>query len=44
VVDAKVLQAQQWVNATYGTVAGYVKCPEDGKTAWSVMYSLTMGL
>lgn len=43
-VDAKVLQAQQWVNATYGTVAGYVKCPEDGKTAWSVMYSLTMGL
>ncbi|MFD7704999.1 glycoside hydrolase domain-containing protein [Streptomyces caelestis] len=42
--DEKVLAAQQWVNATYGKVPGYVSCPVDGKTGWAVMYSLTMGL
>ncbi|GHH83633.1 hypothetical protein GCM10018793_46210 [Streptomyces sulfonofaciens] len=42
--DAKVLEAQQWVNATYGNVNGYVRCPEDGRTGWSTMYSLVMGL
>jgi peptidoglycan hydrolase-like protein with peptidoglycan-binding domain len=42
--DEKVLAAQKWVNATYGKVSGYAKCPEDGKTGWSTMYALTMGL
>ncbi|WJK38137.1 DUF1906 domain-containing protein [Solwaraspora sp. WMMA2056] len=42
--DPKVLEAQQWVNATYGGVPGYVRCPEDGRTGWSTMYSLVMGL
>lgn len=42
--DEKVLVAQKWVNATYGNVAGYAKCPEDGKTGWATMYSLIMGL
>src|SRR5690349_9918855 len=42
--DEKVLAAQKWVNSTYGGVSGYVKCPEDGKTGWATMYSLTMGL
>ncbi|MGW4676527.1 glycoside hydrolase domain-containing protein [Streptomyces sp. NPDC004324] len=42
--DEKVLAAQKWVNATYGNVAGYAACPEDGKTGWATMYSLTMGL
>ncbi|MER5433734.1 glycoside hydrolase domain-containing protein [Streptomyces sp. NPDC002588] len=42
--DAKVLEAQQWVNATYGSVTGYQPCPEDGRTGWSTMYSLIMGL
>ncbi|WP_030419380.1 glycoside hydrolase domain-containing protein [Streptomyces sp. NRRL F-5065] len=42
--DEKVLAAQRWVNATYGNVPGYAKCPEDGKTGWATMYSLTMGL
>ncbi|KDN79348.1 hypothetical protein DF19_28515 [Streptomyces olindensis] len=42
--DEKVLAAQKWVNATYGGVSGYARCPEDGKTGWPVMYSLTMGL
>ena len=39
-----VLKAQQWVNATYGSVAGYVPCDENGKTGWPTMYSLTMAL
>ncbi len=43
-MDAKVLEAQQWVNQTYGWVGGYDACPEDGKTGWLTMYSLTMAL
>ncbi|MFI9721741.1 glycoside hydrolase domain-containing protein [Streptomyces sp. NPDC052396] len=42
--DAKVLEAQKWVNSTYGNVAGYVNAPEDGKTGWATMYSLTRAL
>jgi hypothetical protein len=42
VVDDKVLEAQQWVNATYGGVVGYQRCPEDGNTGWLTMWSLTM--
>ncbi|RSS96148.1 DUF1906 domain-containing protein [Streptomyces sp. WAC02707] len=42
--DEKVLAAQKWVNTTYGSVSGYAKCPEDGKTGWATMYALTMGL
>ncbi|GAA3039461.1 glycoside hydrolase domain-containing protein [Actinokineospora globicatena] len=42
--DIKVLEAQQWVNATYGAVPGYVRCPEDGRSAWSTMFSLTRAL
>lgn len=43
-VDVKVLEAQQWVNATYGAVPGYNRCPETGRTGWSTMYSLTRAL
>lgn len=42
--DEKVLAAQKWVNATYSMVPGYTKCPEDGRTGWSTMFSLTMAL
>ncbi|HWU09589.1 MAG TPA: glycoside hydrolase domain-containing protein [Streptomyces sp.] len=42
--DDKVLEAQKWVNSTYGGVSGYSRCPEDGRTGWSTMYSLVMGL
>lgn len=42
--DEKVLEAQKWVNATYKSVDGYKKCPEDGNIGWSTMYSLIMGL
>lgn len=43
-VDRLVLEAQKWVNSTYGSVAGYVRCPETGNTGWSTMYSLTRAL
>ncbi|MFJ1600891.1 glycoside hydrolase domain-containing protein [Streptomyces sp. NPDC088261] len=43
-MDEKVLAAQKWVNATYGNVAGYARCSENGQTGWPTMYSLTMGL
>jgi peptidoglycan hydrolase-like protein with peptidoglycan-binding domain len=39
-----VEQGQRWVNNTYGAVAGYQRCAEDGLTGWNTMYSLTMGL
>ncbi|MEU7588178.1 glycoside hydrolase domain-containing protein [Micromonospora sp. NPDC049230] len=42
--DPKVLQAQQWVNATYESVTGYEECPEDGRTGWSTMNALIEGL
>src|SRR2546430_122419 len=42
--DDKVLEAQKWVNSAYGGVPGYNRCPEDGRTGWSTMYSLIMGL
>jgi peptidoglycan hydrolase-like protein with peptidoglycan-binding domain len=43
-MDYRVLQAQQWVNATYKDVSDYVPCAETGVTGWPVMYSLTRGL
>lgn len=43
-MDEMVLKAQRWVNATYGSVSGYVRCSESGKTGWATMYSLTRAL
>jgi peptidoglycan hydrolase-like protein with peptidoglycan-binding domain len=43
-VDLRVLEAQQWVNTTYTGVVGYVRAPEDGRTGWPTMYSLTRAL
>ncbi|GAA3570300.1 hypothetical protein GCM10022235_44440 [Kribbella ginsengisoli] len=43
-MDQMVLAAQQWVNATYANVSGYVAAPETGKTGWATMYSLTRAL
>ncbi|WP_260635202.1 glycoside hydrolase domain-containing protein [Streptomyces angustmyceticus] len=42
--DEQVLRAQKWVNSHYGSVAGYVRCPEDGRTGWGTMTSLVMAL
>lgn len=42
--DPNVLAAQQWVNATYRGVAGYVPCATDGRTGWATVLSLTQGL
>jgi peptidoglycan hydrolase-like protein with peptidoglycan-binding domain len=43
-VDPKVLQAQQWVNATYRGVPGFNPAPENGVTGWPTMYALTRAL
>lgn len=43
-MDERVLEAQQWVNATYSGAPGYVMAPETGKTGWPTMYSLTRAL
>lgn len=43
-IDEIVLEAQEWVNSTYGDVSGYVRCAEDGRTGWNTMYSLTRAL
>ncbi|MEV8518078.1 glycoside hydrolase domain-containing protein [Dactylosporangium sp. NPDC051484] len=43
-MDAMVLKAQRWVNATYGSVAGYNRCAEDGSTGWGTMFALTRAL
>lgn len=42
--DPKVLEAQRWVNSTYGSVPGYERCAETGVTGWAVMFSLTRAL
>lgn len=43
-MDEMVLRVQQWVNTTYKLKSGYVLAPENGKTGWSTMYSLTRAL
>ncbi|WIV57979.1 glycoside hydrolase domain-containing protein [Amycolatopsis nalaikhensis] len=43
-MDQKVLNAQQWVNATYHAVPGYQPCTENGVTGWATMFSLTHAL
>ncbi|MFC1230247.1 MULTISPECIES: glycoside hydrolase domain-containing protein [Streptomyces] len=42
--DEQVLRAQKWVNSNYGSIAGYVRCPEDGRTGWGTMNALVMAL
>ena len=43
-MNANVLAAQRWVNATYTGVAGYNRITEDGSAGWQTMYALTRGL
>lgn len=43
-MDPMVLQVQEYLNSTYGNRAGYTSAPENGKTGWSTMYSLTRAL
>ncbi|GFJ82808.1 glycoside hydrolase domain-containing protein [Phytohabitans houttuyneae] len=42
--DIHVFAAQRWCNATYAAAPGYERCPEDGRTGWSTVLSLTQGL
>lgn len=39
-----ILQVQKYLNTTYGGRAGYSQAPENGKTGWSTMHSLTRAL
>ena len=43
-MDANVLAAQKWVNATYRAVSGYNVIVEDGVPGWQTMYALTRAL
>ena len=42
--DIFVYRTQKWVNATYASAPGYIRCPETGYTGWSTVLSLTQGL
>ncbi|MEV7230800.1 glycoside hydrolase domain-containing protein [Polymorphospora sp. NPDC051019] len=42
--DIHIYRAQQWANITYANAPGYLRCPEDGRTGWSTVLSLTQGL
>lgn len=42
--DAMVLATQQWLNAAYGSVDGWVSLAEDGNTGWNTIYGLRRGL
>ncbi|MGX5682617.1 glycoside hydrolase domain-containing protein [Schumannella luteola] len=42
--DVYVLEAQQWLNLTYGSVAGFLEVDEDGETGWQTMFALTRAL
>ncbi|MGC9665364.1 glycoside hydrolase domain-containing protein [Planosporangium sp. 12N6] len=42
--DIYIFDAQKWVNATYKNAPGYIRCPENGRTGWSTVLSLTQGL
>ncbi|MGW0215619.1 glycoside hydrolase domain-containing protein [Micromonospora chokoriensis] len=44
IADIYVFEAQKWVNAAYQGAPGYKRCPEDGRTGWSTVLSLTQGL
>lgn len=39
-----VLETQQWLNKTYGTIAGFSKVTENGQTGWPTIYALREGL
>ena len=43
-MNANVLAAQRWVNATYTGVTGYNRITEDGSAGWQTMYALTRAL
>jgi peptidoglycan hydrolase-like protein with peptidoglycan-binding domain len=43
-MDSWVLNAQQWMNSNYRSVAGYQTVTEDGVPGWGTMYGLTRAL
>ena len=43
-MDARILVTQNWLNTTYGSVAGWVRVDENGLTGWETIYALRRGL
>lgn len=43
-VDVHVRNTQHWLNATYGSRAGWVRLDEDGVTGWGTIYGLHRAL
>lgn len=43
-MDQMVLITQQWLNETYGDIAGFDNPPEDGRTGWSTVTPLVEAL
>ncbi len=43
-MDVQVAATQEWLNATYAGVAGWVRLEVDGRTGWSTIYGLRRGL
>ena len=43
-MDEMVKQTQEWLNAEYGPVGGWVTLKEDGNTGWDTIYGLRRGL
>ena len=43
-MDAMVLETQEWLNKTYGSVSNYTNVPENGQTGWATIYGLIQGL
>lgn len=43
-MDSQVLFTQQWLNATYGSNAGWIMLDEDGYTGWGTIYGLRRAL
>jgi len=42
--DLFIYAAQVSCNSEYASAPGYIRCPENGKTGWSTVLSLTQGL
>ncbi|MBK0052492.1 glycoside hydrolase domain-containing protein [Leuconostoc sp. S50] len=43
-MDAMVLETQEWLNKTYGSVTNYTNVPQNGQTGWATIYGLIQGL
>ncbi len=42
--DQRVADIQWWLNQTYASVPGFVEAPNDGRTGWPTIRSMTTAL